>query len=270
MTETQNADTSIYARAQVVNSLDACTFYHTMALPEHGVVEGQWDLRANPQRYLGNVRFGGKRVLDVGTANGFFCFHMEQQGADVVGYDLSPQYEVDVVPYADVTVSERIDSFQQQTQKVNNAFWLAHRLYDSKARLVHGSAYAIPAEIGRTQIAVFGAILLHLRDPFLALQQAARLTTETLIVVEPLWTRKRLWQARLLRGRWGQEAVFFRPNLQNRLIASWWHVSPTATRAFLKVLGFGKSRMTLHHALHVPNGKRVPYYTIVAQRTQSL
>ena len=49
---------------------DACQFYHSFTLPE-GEVPGIWDLRAQPHRYLGEVDFNGRSVLEVGPASGF-------------------------------------------------------------------------------------------------------------------------------------------------------------------------------------------------------
>jgi hypothetical protein len=46
--------------------------------------------------------------------------------------------------------------------------------------------YAIPEEIGLVDIAVYGSILLHLRDPFLALQSGLKLVKDTVVTSEPL------------------------------------------------------------------------------------
>jgi hypothetical protein len=71
-------------------ALSECSFYHTMDLPGYGLIEGEWDFRKTAGTYLGGVNFAGKRVLDVGTTDGFLCFYAEQQGArEVVGVDLS-------------------------------------------------------------------------------------------------------------------------------------------------------------------------------------
>jgi hypothetical protein len=48
-----------------------CLFYHTVDIPGHGVVRGQWDLRQQVDTYLGGYRFAGKRVLEIGPASGF-------------------------------------------------------------------------------------------------------------------------------------------------------------------------------------------------------
>ena len=48
------------------------------------------------------------------------------------------------------------------------------------------AVYEVPAEIGAVDVATFGSILVHVRDPFLALQRALRLTRETVVVTEAL------------------------------------------------------------------------------------
>src|SRR5262249_7054365 len=78
-----------------------CYFYHTMEIPGHGLVEGEWDLRAAADAYLGGVDFRGRRVLEIGTASGFLCFTMERRGAEVVAFDLSPEHAPDLIPSPD-------------------------------------------------------------------------------------------------------------------------------------------------------------------------
>ena len=63
----------IYAAPRLVEDPADCYFYHTMDLPGHGTVTGEWDLRGREAAYLGNVDFQGKRVLEVGTASGHLC-----------------------------------------------------------------------------------------------------------------------------------------------------------------------------------------------------
>src|SRR5438309_9495401 len=91
---------SIYAPSRTVTDINECHFYHTIDVPGHGLMEGEWDLRRGIRAYLGGVEFSGKRVLELGSASGFVTFHMEREGADVIGYDLSDQQDWDVVPFA--------------------------------------------------------------------------------------------------------------------------------------------------------------------------
>ena len=48
------------------------------------------------------------------------------------------------------------------------------------------NVYRIPEQIGPVDVAVYGSIPLHLRDPFLALQSGLKLTREAVIVSELL------------------------------------------------------------------------------------
>jgi hypothetical protein len=76
---------------------DDCLFYHSFTLPE-GDIAGMWDLRAQPRRYLGEVDFSGRSVLEVGPASGFLSFHMEAAGAQVTCLEPPMSYLWDVVP----------------------------------------------------------------------------------------------------------------------------------------------------------------------------
>jgi SAM-dependent methyltransferase len=255
---------ALYAAPQFVTDLGDCYFYHTTLLPGPGLVLGEWDLRAGIRDYLGGVDLAGKRVLEVGTASGFVCFAMEQLGADVVAYDLSPEQAPDIVPFARVDIEQAVRDHQTQVRKLNNAFWLCHRLKGSRARMVYGTAYAIPEAIGLVDVATFGCVLLHLRDPFLALANAARLTRQTLIVTEPLVVRS--WLKRLLlRSALGPALVFF-PQFRRRApLTTWWVVTPEVIQHWLGVLGFEDSRVTYHRGQF--HGRPVRLFTVVGRRT---
>jgi SAM-dependent methyltransferase len=257
--------TGPFAAPQVVTDLGDCYFYHTMELPGHGIVAGEWDLRAGLDAYLGGVPCRGKRVLEIGTASGFVCFALERQGAEVIGSDLSPSHVPDVVPYAQVDWPRRIREYQEHVRRLNNAFWLCHRLYGSRARLVHSTIYDLPAAIGPVDIATFGCVLLHLRDPFLALARALRLTREAAIVTEPLVVGSRLkrW---LLDRLAGPSLRFFPCPGRAQPPTTWWALSPAVVQSFLAVLGFEDTTVSYHHQRF--RGRLVPLFTVVARRTR--
>ena len=87
-----------WVEPRIIDDMNECYFYHTMDIPGHGLVKGNWDLRGKESEYLGHVDFQGKRVLEIGTASGHLCFSMEKMGAEVVAYDLSPKQDWDFVP----------------------------------------------------------------------------------------------------------------------------------------------------------------------------
>ncbi len=273
---------TIYAAPRTVASVTDCFFYHTMDIPGHGHAEGLFDLRAGVRPYLGMVNVANKRVLEVGTASGFLCFHMEREGAEVVAYDLSPDYAWDVVPFAGRPPDRPLEERKRRIQQINNAYWLCHRAYESRARVVYGTVYGIPELIGPVDIATFGCVLLHLRDPFLALQSALRLTRETVIVTEllPWWQRQitgsvvgprtmerveRLWEGTL--GRFSPPHQAFLPDYRRGLPnETWWVLGPRVLKAFLGVLGFEDTHVSYHWQR--TSGKRQMLCTVVGRRTR--
>src|SRR5919202_1387108 len=141
----QPATASVYSDPRIVDRIDDCFFYHSMDLPQHGLVTGEWDLSRGIDRYLGHVDFRGKRVLDIGTASGFLAFWMERQGAEVIGFDLSENYPpMDLVPFGGDIDPEQSASWRAHIHKLNNSFWFTHSLLRSKVRMVYGSVYDIP------------------------------------------------------------------------------------------------------------------------------
>ena len=104
----------------------------------------------------------------------------------MTSYDLSPDQAWDIVPLSGIDAAAHVTIRRQHIGAINNGYWFCHRAHASAARLAHGTVYAMDAELGPVDISVFGSILLHLRDPFLALHNAARLTTQTMIVADIL------------------------------------------------------------------------------------
>lgn len=259
------SNSSIYAEPRNITSPEECFFYHTIDVPGHGTFTGEWDLRSRTANYLGKFPLQGKRVLEVGTANGFLCFEMEKQGAEVVAFDLSDQFAADVVPFARFDYRKGEEDHKKGMRRLNNAFWFCHQAHQSKSKVVYGNTYAIPPEIGKVDVSLFGAILLHLRDPFLALQNAAQLTQEAIIVTEPLWKWGRLFSFFALSKIYDGSALFVpNPSLVEPK-TTWWNLSPSIVKRFLGVLGFEKSVLTFHAQKH--KSGTYPFFTIIAYRT---
>jgi SAM-dependent methyltransferase len=262
----------LYIQPAVVKNLADCNFYHAVDLPGHGSVLGGWDLRHGIDRYLGFTSFEDKRVLDVGAATGFLSFHMEKRGAEVVSYDLSPEDRWDVVPFAGTDVGQILTAVQGDLRRVRNSYWFCHRVFGSRNRVVYGTVYAIPTAIGPVDIATCGSILLHLRDPFLALQNVCRLTRETVIIADMVPRRLMLL--------WGLGRCFgscvtplfgnrmrFLPDARNKgECGTWWYLSPQLVRDVLAVLGFEDSRVVYHTQPF--QGARRLMYTVIGRRTQ--
>jgi SAM-dependent methyltransferase len=250
------SETMPFAAARHVENLSDCIFYHSTNIPGYGTVVGQWDLRPGIEQYLGHFDFKGKRALDVGTASGFLTFHAERAGAEVISFDLSEGWPWDIVPFHGANLAEIDATRRAIMQRVNNGYWLCHRAFGSRAKAVYGTVYDIPLAIGPVDVAVYGSILLHLRDPFLALENGSRLAREAMIIADvcPLGSF-----GRFLRNPW------FLPNHTHPdKFDTWWSLPPRLVQEYLAILGFKYSKINWHRQLFL--GKKQWLYTIVARR----
>ena len=236
------ANESVYAEPQLVTDVSQCRFYHVMDLPGFGQVGPStglpvhgWDLRACIDDYLGNFDFEGKRALDVGAASGYLTFEMERRGASVVSYDLACSSQWDTVPMFPRDQPWRLPEASKPsgasvdtggTPALHRSYWLAHRAMGSTAKAARGSVYDISPELGRFDVVVFGAILLHLHDPFRALQMASRLSSDAIIVTDRCYD---------LSG----PVMRFLPNASDpSQTHTWWQISTECLAQMLGVLGF--------------------------------
>jgi SAM-dependent methyltransferase len=253
-----------YVPSVRVDSLDDCYFYHTVDLPGLGLVEGDWDLRGRESTYLGGVELAGRRVLEIGPASGHLTWFMERAGAEVVALDLSSGAEFDVVPYATGSHEHLRTELDTHVRQAANAFWLTHRLTGLSARRVHGTAYDVPAGIGSFDLVTLCSVLLHLRDPFRALEAALSRVRDTVVVTDRAGGG--LSQLPLRLGARLGRAMFFRPDaatLDPPL--TWWRLTPQVVQAMIAVLGFGESRVTHHRQLY--RGQSRWLFTVVGRRT---
>ncbi len=255
----------IYApKPDRVPTIADCYFYHTTTIPGHGTVEGEWDLAPGIDAYLGHTSFANKTILDVGAATGYLSFHMERRGGALVSYDLSEAQDWDIVPLSGIDAAEHARVRKAHIGAINNGYWLCHAAQGSAARMAHGTVYRIDPALGPVDISVFGSILLHLRDPFLALHNAAQITRETMIVSDLLPGGHAL--SRMVAALMGRAMVFKPRFAKNGPWETWWNLPPALVVEFLGVLGFEKAVVTYH--TQRLKGRRMPMYTVVGTRTK--
>ena len=250
---------SLLAAPRFVASVDDCFFYHTMDLPGLGVVHGQWDLRGRFDDYTGGVSVEGKSVFDVGTATGFLSFEAEKRGASrVVSFDLSDPRQQMFIPFKDKLYYRDYEQFianhTLEIEAWKNAYWLCHRLLQSRAEVFYGDIFRLPAALGQFDVVIAGAVLEHLNDQISALASLARLTKETMVIVTPvLPTEERI--ARL-------EPTADNPDYD----FTWWRYSIGAYREILKILGFSIARITEAQYRYEHGDRLETRSTIVAVR----
>lgn len=239
-----------------------------MDLPQFGLQNGHWDLRQDVDKYLGQQSFQGKTVVDVGTASGFLCFEMEKRGANVIAFDRllgDATDDVGLIPFYNYearfgrTLEQAIETRTERQRKLQRSFWLSHRLLRSNARLYCGNAYAAPSGIGPVDYCFFGCILLHLRDPLLALSSFAGITRERIIITD---NREDIGASNE-----AHPLMFLRANKDDLGNAgTWWYITPALLQQYLGILGFTQFTLTFHQARSVKGNQDANMYTLVAER----
>ena len=131
-------------------------WHHILTFPHGIATPGAYDPASLLQKCdLPDLR--GKRVLDVGTRDGFFAFECERRGAEVVAID-------HIAPH-------------------HTGFETAKAIYGSKVEYVQANVYEItPERFGTFDVILFLGVLYHLRHPLLALDRLRGVCRELLIV----------------------------------------------------------------------------------------
>lgn len=257
---TDDAADGLYATRADVPALADCDFYHTVELPGYGVIAGDWDLRAGVDDYLGREPLAGKRVLEIGTASGFMCFEMERRGAEVVGFDLSPAGSWDNVPYSGLDVPAIAAVRAEHIGRLNNSWWLSRHALGASARVVYGNVYDIPPAIGSIDVCTFGAVLLHLRDPLRALESAARLRPQTIVVTEHIRPRR----LGVFPPSQRRCPIFLPDGDAGKPLDTWWFFTPEAIANLLAIVGYRTERVVRHVQSYREHRMRM--CTVVAHR----
>lgn len=240
-------------------SFEESYFYHSMNVPGHGEVTGEWDLRPNVADYLGNTNFSGKRVLEIGPASGYLTNYMESHGADIVALDLPSDYGWDIVPRPQSKV-EWMAERKSHMERLHNSFWYMHNAMNSKAKVIYGKVVDLPEEVGMFDVSIMTGILLHSRDPIGIICKCGELAKERIVITESIWGG----QAQLNEQ---QPTMTLIPSLQNTNLDLWFLLTPKLIIQLLQVLGFGKISINTHNQIYVAGGNSVvPHYTIVAER----
>src|SRR3954465_1985587 len=153
-------------------------WYHALELAPGQVTEGLFDLRPYVERYGLPERMDGMRALEVGTWDGFWAFEMERRGAAVIALDLDDERDLDWPP------RRRPDAFSDEPRGAR--FALAREVLGSAVDRRNLSVYdATPEALGGPFDLVFcGSVLIHLRDPLLALERMAGLCAGRFIIAD--------------------------------------------------------------------------------------
>lgn len=244
----------IFAAPLKVEDPADCDFYHTMEVPGHGLMTGEWDLRGRVDDYLGKVAFAGQRVLEIGPASGFLTFEMEKRGANVVSVEVTAEHGWDFVPYPAKKLEEVFGPRANHMERLKNSYWFSHAAHQSKAKVHYGDVYNLPAALGQFDIAVMGAVLLHCRDPLRIVEQCGKMAR--LLIITDLFHP----------DLEGTPVCRLLPASQNFLWHTWWQFSTQFFTQFLAVMGFTTAEISTHEHQYRVGGAHT-FFTIVAQRS---
>lgn len=238
-------------------TINDCSFYATDTIAGKERV-GQWDLRETAGDYLGQYDFQGKSVLELGPASGFLTFAMESRGAEVTVIDVDltdPSKSWNFVPNYGVDKEAQAKERVHHLSKMKNAFWLAHKERNSKARAWYGEVLELPADFGRFDVGLLASVLTHCRDICGIMSSMSDHVSKTMIVTERHFpTMPKLPLCHL------------EPNTGSVIFDTWWRFTPEFFTRYLAVLGFTKSVVTFHEHRSNRRDMNIPMFTVVAER----
>jgi tRNA (mo5U34)-methyltransferase len=194
-------------------------WYHQIDLGDGLITPGRipiGTLRAQAEIYFRDG-VSGKSVIDIGCWDGYNSFEAEARGARRVlatdheawgpGSGGSPQsFEL-----AREALGSRVESMDLRVDEV------------------------VPERVGKFDVVLFLGVLYHLRNPFLGLERAASVCTQTLVVE----THLDAW------FNWRPAMIFYPGSTLNNDPTNWWGPNKACVREMLRDLGF-KAQFARH------------------------
>ena len=165
----------------LIDRVAGVTWYQSIDLAGGVVTPGFVDHRDQLPLYHLPESMAGKRCLDVATWDGFWAFEMEKRGAaEVLAIDVARTSDIDM------PVRVRQDMLRNGEDSVTgDGFRLAHEALGSRVIRKTMSVYDLSPELlGEFDFVFVSDLLLHLRDPQLALDRVRSVCRGTLYLAE--------------------------------------------------------------------------------------
>lgn len=205
-------------------------WYHTIDFPDGTSSPGWYDMRSVAKKVEWPTQLRGGRCLDVGTFDGFWAFEMERQGAaEVAALDLDDPAELDWCYDDRATGFKTVEEWGTTR---GPGFATAAEKIGSKVERINCSVYNLdPTVHGQFDVVFCGAILLHLRDPVMALEKMRSVCRGTLVCVESIDPYMELAAPR-------RPAAAFHP-----VPDEWWVVNSAGLASMVTTAGFRINRV---------------------------
>jgi len=240
----EDLDPEALALIQRVAPID---WYHSIDLGHGVVTPGFVDHRDQLPLYQIPESLAGLRCLDIGTFDGFFAFEMERRGAaEVVATDIAQGIDCDL-PKALLPEARKAN----EKKEMGKGFRLAREILGSSVRHEICNVYDLsPERVGQFDFVVLSDLLVHLRDPQLALERVASVCRGRAIVAD-VYTP-------MLEGYGELCLSMFVPWLPN---FTWWLPSSNTLKKMMTIAGFEPVTEVSRFALNAKNG--TPIHKVV-------
>ncbi len=205
----------------IIERISGQEWYHSIDLGHGVITPGFVDHRDQLPYYALPSSLAGLRVLDVATFDGFWAFEFERRGAEVVALDVPSWTDCDVprlmLPHASAFGLDR---------PTGTGFELAHEILGSAVERIPMSVYDLdPDVLGTFDIVFISDLLVHLRDPQLALERAYSVCRGEVLVADVYTPR--------LEGMGDLAlALYTAPS------ETWWLPNVATLRAMMRTAGF--------------------------------
>jgi tRNA (mo5U34)-methyltransferase len=206
---------------ELQDAVNAISWYHKMPLPGGIVTPGESDTARGLPRLRLPERLDGLSVLDIGAWDGFYSFEAKRRGA------------------ARVLATDSY-SWAGSGWGSKAGFLLAREALGLEVEDLDLDVMDVsPDRVGTFDVVLLLGVLYHLRDPITAIQRAASVTRQLLIVET---VTNLAWlpvpAARLFAG-----------SELNDDDTNWWALNPAALRALLSGAGFQDVRIVYRTSL---------------------
>jgi len=203
-------------------------WYHRIDLGNGLVTPGSRDNFGQLARLGIPENLSGKRVLDIGTRDGFFAFLAEERGADSV-------LAIDKASYRK-TPGEPLDWNQEWRPKPEPGFVFAREVLGSRAEFAELDIYdADPDDIGTFDLVLCLGLLYHLPYPLEALEIARKLTAPGGLTIVETASDMNFHR---------RPAMAFYPGAElNRDPGNWFGFNAAAVESMMRTAGFSRTEV---------------------------
>ena len=188
---------SQYATSTNFPGIENFYWYHSIELGNGIVTPGDYDYRNSLEGFHFPDDMTGMKVLDIGSATGFFAFEFERRGASVVSVELPSLTEWDMIHDEKENILKGMMYFHQATtpqdayyRHLKGPFEFCQTQKQSSIKRIYSSIYNLNSHLdenGTFDIVFLGDILLHLFSPFAALNIVAPFCKSKLIIATDLF-----------------------------------------------------------------------------------